>query len=128
MIAFKNDVCVWSSLEEEWALYAEENNFGNGYSRKKMRLDTAPIDGYETQQVEDMPNDRFCVMGEIEDCPWKVNRRREVDDDSDDDDGYGSSPNERAMDGNKRLPRVSTDYEVDMDNLFDEMGDSFSQV
>ena len=40
VIAFKNDVCVWSSLEEEWALYAEENNFGNGYSRKKMRLDT----------------------------------------------------------------------------------------
>jgi hypothetical protein len=116
VIAFKNDVCVWSNLEEEWASYAEDNNFGNGYRRKKMRLDTAPIDGYETQQVEDMPNDRFCMMGEIEDCPWKVNGRREVDDDSDDDDdGYGSSPNERAMDGNQRLPRVSTDYEIDMD-------------
>ena len=127
VIAFKNNVRVWSSLEEEWALYAEENNFGNGYSRKKMRLDTATIDGCKTQQVEDMPNDRFCLMGEIEDCPWKVNRGRE-DDDIDDDDGYGSSPNERTRDGNQRLPRVSTDYEVDMDNLFDEMGNNFSPV
>ena len=70
-----------------------------------MRLDTAPKDGEETQQVEDMPEDRFCIMGEIEDCPWKVNRRRE-DDDSDDEDGYGISPDERARDGNHRLALV----------------------
>jgi hypothetical protein len=105
VIAFNNNVRVWSSLEEAWESYADETNFGNGYSRKKMRLDTAPKDGEETQQVEDMPEDRFCIMGEIEDCPWKVNRRRE-DDDSDDEDGYGISPDERARDGNHRLALV----------------------
>ena len=52
-----------------------------------------------------MPEDRFCIMGEIEDCPWKVNRRRE-DDDSDDEDGYGISPDKRARDGNHRLALV----------------------
>ena len=99
VIAFNNNVGVWSSLEETWESYAEENDFGNGYSKKKTRLDTAPKDGDKTQQVEDMPEDRFCVMGEIEDCPWKVKRRRE-DDNSDDEYGYGK----RAMDGNHRLP------------------------
>jgi hypothetical protein len=118
VIAFNNNVRVWSSLEEAWESYAEETNFGNGYSRKKMRQDTAPKDGEETQQVEDMPEDRFCIMGEIEDCPWKVNRRRD-DDDSDDEDGYGISPDERARDGNHR---------IDMDALLDDIGDSFSSV
>ncbi len=91
----------------------------------ESRLDTAAkVLGKDTQQVEDLPEDRFCGLGEIEDCPWKVNRQRE-DDDSDDEDGYGTSPRKRARDGgNHRLPRVSTDYDVDMDTLLDEIGDS----
>ncbi len=103
MIAFNNNVGVWSSLEETWESYAEENNFGNGYSKKKTRLDTAPKVGEETQQVEYLSDDRFGVLGEIEDCTWKVNRRRK-DDDSDDEDGCGTSPDRRAMDGSHRLP------------------------
>ena len=103
MIAFNNNVRVWSSLEEAWESNVEENNFGNGYSRKKARLDTAPKVGEETQQVEDLPEDRFYVLGEIEDCPWKLNRRRE-DDNSDDEDGYGTSPRKRdRRDGKYRL-------------------------
>ena len=39
----------------------------------RSRLDTAPKVCEETQQEEDLPEDRFCVLGEIEDCPWKVN-------------------------------------------------------
>jgi hypothetical protein len=103
VIAFNNNVRVWSSLEEAWESNVEENNFGNGYSRKKARLDTAPKVGEETQQVEDLPEDRFYVLGEIEDCPWKLNRRRE-DDNSDDEDGYGTSPRKRdRRDGKYRL-------------------------
>ena len=45
------------------------------------------------------------MLGGIEDCPWKVNRRRE-DDDSDDEDGYCISPDERARDGNHNLALV----------------------
>ena len=68
------------------------------------------------------------MLGEIEDCPWKVNRRRE-DDDSDDEDGYSTSPRKRARDGNHCLPRVSTDnVDVDVDHLLDEIGDSFCPV
>ena len=53
----------------------------------ESRLDTAAkFLGKETQHVEDLPEDRICVLGEIEDCPWEVNRQRE-DDDSDDEDG-----------------------------------------
>ena len=113
MIAFNNNVGVWSSLEEAWEAYAEENNFGNGYSKKKTRLDTAPKVGEETQQVEYLPDDRFGVLGEIE------------DDDSDDEDGYGK----RAMDGNHRLPCVSTDYhEVGNTTLLDQIEDTFGPI
>ena len=125
VIAYNNKVGVWSGLEEAWELYALENNFGNVYSRKKTRLDTPAEFGEETQQVEDLPEDWFCVLGEIEDCPWKANRRRE-EDESDDENGYGS-PRKRARDGNHRLPRVSTDYE-DVDTLLDGIEDSFYPV
>jgi hypothetical protein len=93
---------------------------------KKTRLDTALKVGEETQQVEYLPEDRFCVLSEIEDCPWRVNRQRE-DDNSDDENRYGTSPGERAMDGNHRLPLVSTDYEV-VDTLLDEIEDSFGPI
>ena len=53
--------------------------------------------------MEDLPDDWFCVLGEIEDCPWKVNKRRE-DDDSNDEDGYSTSRRKRARDGNHHLP------------------------
>ena len=66
----------------------------------ESRLDTEAKFGEETQQVKDLPEDWFCVLGEIEDCPWKVNRQRE-DDDSDDEDGYGTCPRKRARDGNQ---------------------------
>ena len=93
----------------------------------ESRLDTAAkFLGKETQHVEDLPEDRICVLGEIEDCPWEVNRQRE-DDDSDDEDGYGTSPRKRARDGNHRLPRVSTDYE-DVDTLLDGIEDRFYPV
>ena len=86
-------------------------------------MDTAHKVGDETQQVEYLPDDQFGVLGEIEDCPWKVKRRRE-DDDSDDEDGYGK----RAMDGNHCLPRVSTDYEVGDTTLLDEIEDTFGPI
>ncbi len=38
-IAFTNNHGIWSNLEEAWAKYAEENDFGNIYSQKKTRLD-----------------------------------------------------------------------------------------
>ena len=63
------------------------------------------------------------MLGEIEDCPWKMNRKRK-DDDSDDEDGYGTSPRKRARDGNLHLPRVSTDYaevDIDVDDLLNEI-------
>ena len=37
-IAFTNNHGIWSYLEEAWAKYAEENEFGNIYSQKKTRL------------------------------------------------------------------------------------------
>ena len=48
----------------------------------------------------------------------------EDDDDSDDKDGYGK----RAMDGNHRLPRVSTDYEVGDTTLLDKIQDTFGPI
>jgi hypothetical protein len=30
---------IWSNLEEAWAEYAKENDFGNIYSQKKTILD-----------------------------------------------------------------------------------------
>ena len=128
VIAHSNNCGVWSSLEEAWESYAQENNVGNGYSRKKTRLDTPAEFGEETGQEEDLPDDRFCVLGEIEDCPWKVNRRRE-DDDSNDEDGYSTNQRKRARDGNNHLPRVSTDYvDIDVDDLLDDIGDEFCPV
>ncbi len=74
--------------------------------------------------MEDLPEDWFGVLGEIEDCPWKA-KRGEDDDESDDENGYGS-PGKRARDGNHRLPQVSTDY--DLDTLFYESEDSICPV
>ena len=65
MIAYTNNVGMWSSLEEAWESYALESTFGNGCSRKKSRLDTPTEFGEETQQVEDLQEVRFCVLGEI---------------------------------------------------------------
>ena len=89
MIAYTNQVGVWSNLEEAWDFYMLENNFGNVYSRKKTRLDTPAEYDEETQQVEDLPEDRFGVLGEIEDCPRKAKRGKD-DDESDDENRYGS--------------------------------------
>ena len=106
-IAHDNTAGVWENLEEAWELYAEENNFGRVYSRKKTGMDTsAEYDG-ETPEVEYLPGNRFCMMGEIEDCPWKA-IKGDDDEGSDDENGYGS-PRKRAKEGNGRLPRVSTD-------------------
>ncbi len=52
--------------------------------------------------MEDLPEDRFGVLGEIEDCPWKA-KRGEDDDESDDENEYGS-PRKRARDENHCLP------------------------
>ena len=73
--------------------------------------------------MEYLPDDRFGVLGEIEDCSWEVTRQRE-DDDSGDEDGYGK----RAMDGNDCLPRVSTDYEVGDTTLLDKIEDTFGPI
>jgi hypothetical protein len=40
-IVFTNNHGIWSNLEEAWAEYAEENDFGNIYSQKKTRLDNS---------------------------------------------------------------------------------------
>ncbi len=64
----------------------------------------------------------FCVRDEIDDCPWKA-KRGEYDDGSDDENGYGR-PWKRARDGRQRLPRVSTDY--DLDPLFLDMSEESS--
>ncbi len=124
VIAYNNQVGVWSNLEEAWDFYAQENNLGNVYSRKKTRLDTPAEYDEETQQVKDLPEDQFGVLGEIEYCPWKA-KRGEDDDESDDENRYGS-PRKRARDGNHRLPQVSTDY--DLDTLFYESEDSICPV
>jgi hypothetical protein len=57
-IAFNNNLRVWSDLEKAWAVYAEENDFGNVYSRKKTRLELDTTDCEETQG-EDLPADLF---------------------------------------------------------------------
>ena len=36
VIAFNNNVGVWSSLEEAWEAYAEENNFGKGTVKRRL--------------------------------------------------------------------------------------------
>jgi hypothetical protein len=38
-IAFANNCGIWSEFEGAWAVYAEENNFGNMYSQKNTRHD-----------------------------------------------------------------------------------------
>ena len=78
------------------------------YSQKKTRLDTPD---YEVIQGEDLPVDCFCVRDEIDNCLWKA-IRGEDDDESDDENGCGRLW-KRARDGSQRLPRVSTDCDLD---------------
>jgi hypothetical protein len=83
-IAFTNNHGMWSNLEEAWAKYAEENDFGNIYSRKKTRLGiSSNTPDYEEAQEEELPADHFCVQDEINDCPWKENKRGKHEDDDD---------------------------------------------
>ena len=80
-IAFTNNHGIWSNLEEAWAKYAEENDFGNIYSRKKMRLDiSSNTPDYEEAQEEELSANLFCVRDEINDCPWKENKRGKHED------------------------------------------------
>jgi hypothetical protein len=59
-ISFTNFHGKWSNLEEAWAKYAEENDFGNIYSRKKMRLDiSSNTPNYEEAQEEELPANFF---------------------------------------------------------------------
>jgi hypothetical protein len=61
-IAFTNNHGIWSNLEEAWAEYAEENDFGNIYSQKKRRLNiSSNTSDYEDAQEEELPADCFCV-------------------------------------------------------------------
>ncbi len=106
-IAFTNNHGIWSNLEEAWAEYAEENDFGNIYSRKKTRLDiSSNTPDYEEAQEEELPADQFCVQDEINGCPWKENKRGKYENyDDGSDDEYGCSrPWKRARDGSHCLP------------------------
>jgi hypothetical protein len=105
-IAFKNNQKVWSCLEEAWAKYAEENDFGNIYSQKRTIQDiSSNTPDYEEAQEEELPVDCFCVRDEIEDCPWKAKRGKDKDNDNGTDDEDGCSrPWKRARDGSQHLP------------------------
>ncbi len=58
--------------------------------------------------------DCFFVLDEINDCPWKETKRgKHEDNDDGSDNEYGCSrPWKRARDGSHRLPRVSTDFDL----------------
>jgi hypothetical protein len=114
-IAFTNNHGIWSNLEEAWAKYTEENDVGNIYSKKKTRLNiSSDTPDYEEAQEEELPADCFCVWDEINNCPWKENKRGEDEDNGDGCDGeYGCSGLwKRARDGSHHLPRVSTDFDL----------------
>jgi hypothetical protein len=111
-IAFTNNHGLWLNLEETWDKYAEVNDFGNIYSQKITRIDiSSNASDYGEAQEEELPADCFCVQDEINDCPWKENKKGEHEDnDNGSDDEYGCSrPWKRAMDGSHHLPQVSTD-------------------
>ena len=98
-ISSRNMVNAWSNLEKDWAEYAEENNFGNMYTRKVTSKDTSsdsPHDDNEGEgQDRGLPADRFDL--ENEDCPWK-NRYNKNDDvsDLDSEDSCTSRPQKRS--------------------------------
>jgi hypothetical protein len=85
----------------------QRNNFGNIYSQKKTRLDiSSNTPDHEEAQEEELPADCFCVWDEINDYPWKENKRGEHENNDDgSDDEYGCSrPWKRARDGSHCLP------------------------
>ncbi len=79
-----------------------------------MRSISSDTPDYEEAQEEELPVDCFCVWDEINDCPWKENKRDKHEDyDNGSDDEYGCSrPWKRARDGSHCLPQVSTDCDL----------------
>ena len=71
----QNMANAWSDLEQEWAVCAEDNNFGNMYTRKvtvtreDTSSDTPHEDGEGEGQYGGLPEDRFDFGND--DCPWK---------------------------------------------------------
>ena len=75
-LSSQNTLNLWSELEEGWAEYAEDNNFGNTYTRKLTvtRKDTSGDTPHEEE--EGLPEDRFDFKNE--DCPWKKRKNEQV--------------------------------------------------
>ena len=96
----QNMANAWSDLEQEWAVYAEDNNFGNMYARKvtvtslQDSSNTPHEDGEGEGQYGGLPEDRFDF--ENNDCPWKK---------GDDESEYGSDLGSTTGSGRHTRPQ-----------------------
>jgi len=123
---------TWTILEEEWAAYEDETNFGHSSRRKKEAHEEPEDEDYYDggEQCPDLPLwDKFVLLDGDEDfmdergCSKRMRKKHNQDgdesdcsSDSEDDDGEHQA----------RMPRVSLngDGDSDGDGDGDEYGDS----